>query len=88
MIALANKDFKKAIKESKKISNHLDDNPTLSLLLRSEVFKIEKKYLQNEDIKKSLNQILLIDEKADFFLKWINQAKIYLEFTKEIAKVI
>ena len=44
MIALANKDFKKAIKESKKISNHLNDNPALSLLLRSEVYKIEKKY--------------------------------------------
>ena len=44
MIALANKDFKKAIKESKKISNKLDDNPSLSLLLRSEVYKIEKKY--------------------------------------------
>ena len=44
MIALANKDFKKAIKESKKISNQLDDNPSLSLLLRSEVYKIEKKY--------------------------------------------
>ena len=44
MIALANKDFKKAIKESKKISNQLDDNPSLSLLLKSEVYKIEKKY--------------------------------------------
>ena len=47
-----------------------------------------KKFLQNEDIKKSLTQILLIDEKADFFFKWINQAKIYLEFTNAIAKVI
>ena len=44
MIALANKDFKKAIKESKKISGQLDDNLSLSLLLRSEVYKIEKKY--------------------------------------------
>ena len=44
MIALADKDFKKAIKESKKIPNYLNDNSTLSLLLKSEVYKIEKKY--------------------------------------------
>lgn len=44
MIALANKDYKRAILESKKISNHLDDNPSLVLLLKSEIFKVEKKY--------------------------------------------
>ena len=46
MIAIANKDYKKALTESKKMSNHLDDNPSLSLLLKSEVFKIEKRYDQ------------------------------------------
>ena len=44
MIALANKDYKRAILESKKISNHLDDNPSLVLVLKSEIFKVEKKY--------------------------------------------
>ena len=44
MIALANKDYKKAILESKKTSNYLKDNPSLSLLLKSEIYKIEKKY--------------------------------------------
>jgi len=44
MIALANKDYKRAILESKKISSHLDDNPSLALLLKSEIFKVEKKY--------------------------------------------
>ena len=44
MIALANKDYKRAILESKKISNHLDDNPSLAFLLKSEIFKVEKKY--------------------------------------------
>ena len=44
VIALANKDYKRAILESKKISNHLDDNPSLALLLKSEIFKVEKKY--------------------------------------------
>ena len=46
MIALSNKDFKKALSESKKISNHLSDNPSLDLLLKSEIFKLEKKYDQ------------------------------------------
>ena len=47
-----------------------------------------KKYMKNDNIKKSLNQILLIDESSYFFSKWISQAKIYLEFTNEISKVI
>ena len=47
-----------------------------------------KKNLRNEDINECLNQILLIDKNADFYSQWINQAKIYLNFTNEIAKVI
>ena len=59
VIALANQDYKKAISDSKKISKYLDDSPSLSLLLKSEIYKIEKKYddlnivyeemLKNED---------------------------------------
>ena len=44
MIAIANKDYKKASIENKKISTYLDSNSSLSLLLKSEVFKVEKKY--------------------------------------------
>ncbi len=44
MIALANRDFKKANTESKKISNYLNDDLSLTLLLKSEIYKIEKKY--------------------------------------------
>ena len=44
MIALANRDFKKAINESKKTSNFLSDDLALTLLLKSEVYKIEKKF--------------------------------------------
>jgi len=44
MIALANRDFKKAITESKKTSNYLSDDLALTLLLKSEVYKIEKKF--------------------------------------------
>ena len=73
------------------LSKFIDIKPSNSKSYHSDELNIlieAKKYLQNEDIKKSLNQILLIDEKADFFSNWINQAKIYLEFTSEIAKVI
>jgi HemY protein len=44
MIAIANKDYKKAMIENKKIITYLDSGSSLSLLLKSEVFKIEKKY--------------------------------------------
>ena len=44
MLALANKDYKKAIIDSNKISRYLDQSTSLSLLLKSEIFKVEKKY--------------------------------------------
>ena len=50
MFALANKDFKKAISESKKVDNYLQENKSLSLLLKSEVYKIEKKYTELHNI--------------------------------------
>ena len=42
MLALANKDYKRAISESKNVSKYLGGSPPLSLLLKSEVFKFEK----------------------------------------------
>ena len=50
MLALANKDFKKAIIESNKTSKYLDKNTSLSLLLKSEIYKIEKKYTELNNI--------------------------------------
>ena len=44
MIALANKDYKKATSESRNISKFLTDEPSLNLLLKSEIFKIENKF--------------------------------------------
>tara|TARA_B100000575_G_scaffold294644_1_gene312594 strand:+ start:9630 stop:10934 length:1305 start_codon:yes stop_codon:yes gene_type:complete len=44
MIAIANKDNRNAIKFHKKMNFFLKDDPSLSLLLSSEVYKIEKKY--------------------------------------------
>ena len=44
MIAVANKDNKTAIKSHRKMTSYLKDDPSLSLLLKSEVLKIEKKY--------------------------------------------
>ena len=63
MIALANKDYKGAIRSSESIAKHLDHNPSLSLLLKSEVYKIEKKLpeLQNiyEEMSKNSNTAIL-----------------------------
>ena len=57
MIAVSNKDNKSAIKLHKKMTSYLKDDPPLSLLLKSEVLKIEKKFpeLNNvyEDMIKS-----------------------------------
>lgn len=44
MIALSNKDYKSANLATKKTSNYLDDNAPLSLLLKSEIYKVEKKH--------------------------------------------
>ena len=44
MIAIANKDNKTALKSHKKMNTYLKDDPSLSLLLKSEVLKIEKKF--------------------------------------------
>ena len=49
MIALANKDFKKAIFEAKNSNKYLRDK-TLGLLLTSETLKIEKKFDQLKDV--------------------------------------
>ena len=57
MIAVANKDNKTALKSHKKMVSYLKDDPSLSLLIKSEVLKIEKKFpeLNNvyEDMIKS-----------------------------------
>ena len=44
IIAISNKDNKNAIKSSKKMNYYLKNERSLSLLLKSEVFKIERKY--------------------------------------------
>ena len=50
MNAITNKDNKNAIKSHKKMNYYLKDDPSLSLLLRSEVYKIEKKNNQLQDV--------------------------------------
>ena len=50
MIAIANKDNKTAIKSHKKMTSYLKDDPSLSLLLKSEVLKIEKNYPELNNI--------------------------------------
>ena len=63
MIAIANKDHKLAISSNNKMDSYIKDDPGLSLLLKSEVLKIEKKYDQlakvyEEMIKKKNTQTL------------------------------
>ncbi len=55
MIALANKDYRRAIQENKKVSFHLKDE-SLSLLLKSESLKIEKKYNELEKVYEAMLQ--------------------------------
>lgn len=43
MVALVNKDFKRAVQEAKKANKYFKDE-SLSLLLKSEILKVEKKY--------------------------------------------
>ena len=50
MIAVANKDNLNASKSHKKMTSYLKNDPSLSLLLRSEVFKIEKKFNELTDV--------------------------------------
>ena len=49
MVALANKDFRKALVETKKVTKHFKDE-SLGLLLKSETLKIEKKYDELNDV--------------------------------------
>ena len=49
MVAIANKDFKRAILESKNINKYFKDK-SLGLLLKSETLKIEKKFNELNDI--------------------------------------
>ncbi|MDA9748665.1 hypothetical protein N9U75_00775 [Pelagibacteraceae bacterium] len=50
MIAIANKDNRSAIKSHKKMQSYLKDDPSLSLLLKSEVYKIERNYSELSEI--------------------------------------
>tara|TARA_B100000575_G_C23120012_1_gene647994 strand:- start:769 stop:2013 length:1245 start_codon:yes stop_codon:yes gene_type:complete len=63
MIAIANKDKKTATMSHKKMQNYLKNEKSLSLLLKSEVFKIEKKYSElinvYEDMLKSNETVAL-----------------------------
>ena len=53
MIALANKDYSIAIQETKKVHKYLKDE-SLSLLLKSEVLKIEKKHEELHDVYEAM----------------------------------
>ena len=50
MIAISNKDNRNAIKFHKKMINYIKDDPSLSLLVKSEVYKMERKYSELVDV--------------------------------------
>ena len=50
MIAISNKDNRNAIKFHKKMTNYIKDDPSLSLLVKSEVYKMERKYPELVDV--------------------------------------
>ncbi len=50
MIAISNKDNINAIKYHKRMNSYLKDEPSLSLLLRSEVYKIERKHNELREV--------------------------------------
>ncbi len=54
MIAVANKDNKNAIKSHNKMASYLKDDPSLSLLLKSEVLKIEKKFPELSNVYENM----------------------------------
>ncbi len=57
------------------------ENEDLNILMRA------KKNLEIGNIQQSLDQILLIKENDMFFIEWVEQVKIYLEFKSLIEKV-
>tara|TARA_B100000886_G_scaffold337624_1_gene298727 strand:+ start:244 stop:1548 length:1305 start_codon:yes stop_codon:yes gene_type:complete len=54
MIAIANKDNRTAIKSHKKMISYLKDDPSLSLLLKSEVYKIERKFTELSEVYETM----------------------------------
>ncbi len=54
MIAIANKDNRKATKSHKKMISYLKNDPSLSLLLKAEVYKIEKKIPELNNIYETM----------------------------------
>ncbi len=54
MIAIANKDNRNAIKSHKKMNTYLKHDPSLSLLLKSEVYKIERKYPELSEVYETM----------------------------------
>ncbi len=61
MIAIANKDNRNAIKAHKRMNSYLKDNRSLSLLLKSEVYKIENK---NDELS-NVYQTMIKDKKTE-----------------------
>ena len=64
--------------------NNLDkfNNEDLNILMQV------KKLMKKDETLASLKKILEIEKSEKFFLNWINQSKLYLEFKTEIERII
>ncbi len=83
MIALANKDFKKVTISNKKVSEYLSENPSLSLLLKSETLKIENKHdklseVYEDMIKNSVTENLGLRGMMEYYLQFQDYHHAYI----------
>ena len=61
MIAISNKNFKKAFIESKKVEKLLSEDRPISLLLKSEIMKAQKKFSDLEQIYENMTKDKIIN---------------------------
>ena len=47
-----------------------------------------KNFMEKEDLESSLKMIMKIKNYENFYLKWVEQSQLYIEFKNEIKKVI
>ena len=64
--------------------NNLDifENEELNLIMSA------KNFMEKEDLESSLKMIMKIKNYENFYLKWVEQSQLYIEFKNEIKKVI
>ena len=72
------------LKNNMKVKANLDifENEELNLIMSA------KNFMEKEDLESSLKMIMKIKNYENFYLKWVEQSQLYIEFKNEIKKVI